>query len=73
MIDLYMAFKLADVKDNDIVYLFDSGTSRFDSEIISVKDVKKKYDMRKIKVIHIKPRLYDYSVYDGGIEFEILR
>ncbi len=41
--------------------------------MISAKNVNKKYDMRKIKVIHIKPHFYDYSEYDGGIEFEILR
>ncbi len=73
IIDLYAAFKLADVEDNDIVYLKNKNASKLDAEMISVKNVKKKYDMRKIKVIHIKPHFYDYSEYDGGIEFEILR
>lgn len=55
MIDLYTAFKLTDIGDNECIYLrcksFPAGY-----DILTGREVKNKYDMRKTKVFRIFPQ-----------------
>lgn len=54
MIDLYTAFKLCDISDDEIIH-FRRKNQIFKSEyeILTGKQVRNKYDMRKTKVINI--------------------
>lgn len=69
MISLKEAIKLTKLSGEDICYLRKEGTGRYDAEIIAVKDVRNKLDMKNTKVISITPRFseFDYC----GIEFGI--
>ncbi len=69
MIDLYTALRLAGISDKECVYLanraFPDGY-----EILTGRQIKEKYDLRKVKVSHIRPWLLceDYE----GWKFEIV-
>lgn len=65
MIDLYTAFKLTKIGDNEIVYLKDKDQPyRGEHKILNGKEVKEQYDMRKTKVIEIGP----YFSFEGDYE-----
>lgn len=71
MVTLIEAFRLTDVRDDDIVYLRPKGQTRFYSIIASGKRIREKLDMKRVKVVRISPRFevcgYDYE----GIEFTV--
>ena len=71
MVTLIEAFRLTDVRDDDIVYLRPKGQARFYSIIASGKRIREKLDMKRVKVVRISPRFevdgYDYE----GIEFTV--
>lgn len=56
MIDLYTAFKLINIDDEEILHLRRKNQI-FSSEyeVLTGREVKNKYDMRKIKIIEICP------------------
>lgn len=56
MIDLYIAFKLCNISDDEIIHLRrENQIFKSEYEVLTGKQVKNKYDMRKIKVIEIIP------------------
>lgn len=57
-VDLYTALKLMDVFDDDgeLIYLREKKDPMYrPTEILTVKQVKDRYDLRKMKVINIRP------------------
>lgn len=69
MLDLYTALRLTRTSDNECVYLIKkSFPDRY--EVLTGRRVKEKYDVRKVKVIHILPWVIcgDFQ----GMEFEIV-
>lgn len=71
MVTLIEAFRLTDVRDDEVVYLRPKGKTRFDSIIISGKKVREKLDMKIVKVIRITPRFEMYGYGYEGIEFTV--
>lgn len=68
MIDLYTAFKLTDISENECVYL-KIKTLPTGYKILTGHEVRNKYDMRKTKVSRIFPR-FCCGEYEG-FGFEI--
>lgn len=69
MIDLYTALQLAEISDEECVYLANKALpDRY--EIMTGRAIKNKYDLRKVKVTHIRPwfACEDYM----GWKFEIV-
>lgn len=70
MVSLKEAIKLSKLEDDKICYLRKKKASKYDALVISVADIRKKYDMKKTQIVSIQPKFY----FDGeymGIEFEI--
>lgn len=70
MISLIQAVKLMDLKDGNVVALCHE---HFDHEaqLISIRDIKETYDMRRTKVRRIHPYHFMYDPGDDTIEFVI--
>lgn len=67
MIDLYTALKLVNALDSDeeIVHLRKSGQIfKSEYELLTVKEIKNKYDMRKTEVIEMLP-YFSCGEYEG--------
>lgn len=71
MVTLAKAIKLADLQADDLCYLRKIGTSRYDAQCLSVRDIRENYDMKATKVLHITPRFELYGPDYQGIEFEV--
>lgn len=71
MITLKQAIQVTKLEDDEICYLRKvESPSMLDSKLVTVKEIRNKYDMKKTKVIGLKPKFAldgDYR----GIEFEI--
>lgn len=69
MIDLYTALRLTGISDEDCVYLANQALPD-GHEIMTGRNIKEKYDLRKVKVTHIRPWFIceDYE----GWKFEIV-
>lgn len=70
MITLAKAIKLTRLQADDLCYLRKIGTSRFDAQCLSVREIREQYDMKATKVLHIAPRFEMYGPDYQGIEFE---
>lgn len=70
MITLSQAIKLLDLNDSDIVCLCKKRFDR-DGQLISVKALREKYDMRKITVTKIYPYHFQYDPDDDTYELII--
>ena len=66
MIDLKKALKLTDCRSDEVVFLKWEDKKL---EILTVVDIRNKYDMRRVKVTKIKPKFYKYDY--AGMEFEV--
>lgn len=69
MIDLYTALRLTRTSDNECVYLINKSFPD-GYEVLTGRRVKEKYDLKKVKVVHILPWFIcgDFQ----GMEFEIV-
>lgn len=70
MITLKQAFSLCRIQDSDIVYLRLSGSTRYDGQWWTGKNVRSQFDMKNTEVKHINVRF----AYEGdfeGFEFEL--
>lgn len=69
MISLISAFRLCDIRD-EIVYLrLDGDKDPFSSLFFWSEKIRKKLDMKKVKVVQIRPK-FSYGDYEG-IEFVV--
>ena len=64
MITLIQAFKLCDIRDDEIVYLTKHGKSYYFPYIYTGKEVREKYDMKHTLVTMIRPR-FNFGEYEG--------
>lgn len=71
MISLKEAIKLTELSRDDICYMRNEGDDRYDVQIMSVKKIIDKFDMKNTMVTRILPR-FSYSGYEG-VEFTIRR
>lgn len=69
MIDLYTALRLAGISDEDCIYLTNKVLPD-GHEIMTGRRIKEKYDLRKVKVTHIRP-WYICEDYEGW-KFDIV-
>ena len=71
MITLKEAMKLTDIKDNELCYLRNKGDDKYNSKILTGRNIRDELDMKNTFVTNIKPRFTFYGEYNG-IEFEIV-
>lgn len=69
MISLREAFHLCNVRDDEVIFLREEGSPRYYNTPFTGKEIRNKYDMRKVSAVHIRPAL-DFGEY-VGMEFEV--
>ena len=69
MISLKEAIKLTKLSDNEICYIRKEGTNKYDAQILTINEIRNKFDMQNTKVTGIQPRFSEFDY--NGIEFEI--
>ena len=67
MITLKEAFKLTAVSDQEVVYLEEKGQEQ---KIMTVRQVKEKYDLKATKVVKIYPKFSEFDF--KGMKFWIV-
>lgn len=70
MITLSEAFKLCQIRDDQVVRMVEEGYSYwYAPSFYTGAEIRKHMDMKKIQVVHIRPYfdLYEYE----GMEFEV--
>lgn len=70
MITLKDALILAKVCDTDICYLKQRGASKHDASIVTLREIREKYDIKHTFVTAIQPRFIEFDYV--GMEFEII-
>ena len=69
MITLKQAFRLCEIRDDEIIWLRPKGTARHWATPYTGQEIRKKKDMKRIKVLHIHIRFCFGEA--EGFEFEI--
>ena len=72
MITLKQAIDVLDLKDNDMVYLVKERFEHF-APLVTVKQIREKYDMQRTKVLKIYPYHFQYDADDDTYELLINR
>lgn len=68
MVTLKEAIKLADIQEDELVYLKQEGSSKFDRELMTLREIRNKLDMKNLKVVSIKPS-FSFDGEFQGMEF----
>lgn len=64
MITLLEAFKLCQIRDDEVVFLTRKGDPIWLPDIYTGKEVRNRMDMRSTKVVAIRPR-FSFGEYEG--------
>lgn len=69
MITLKEALKVTKISEDEILYIRKKETEKYQVEILTLKEIRNKYDMKNIIVTGIQPRFLCGNYH--GMEFEI--
>lgn len=64
MITLTQAFKLCDIRDDEVVFFRKKDDPAHFPLIYTGKEVRQKYDMKHTIILHIRPR-FSFGEYEG--------
>lgn len=71
MINLKEALKITKIAEDEVIYIRKEGFSKYDVDIVTLKEVRNKYDMKNTMVTSIQPRFDSDGEY-CGMELEIM-
>ena len=63
MISLKEIIKLTKTSENQKYYIYKKGVSSFEASLLTIEEIKQKYDLNKTKVTHIGTRKASFECY----------
>lgn len=71
MITIAEAFKLLQIEDRECIFLIPFGKHRAFSKVMTGAEIRKKLDMKAVKVHHIRTSVSSYDGEFFGWEFDV--